>query len=355
MKENYKAWEIEPIKNAALMNKKDFYAHLVGWAILAANSHNVQPWRFILKPKKNIIDVCVTKEGILPISDPTGRQAFISVGCALENLITAMQYYFGSNYGDIELTAGHFIYPEFAAKARLQEKIASDYDGERLLKLQAIKKRTNNRAVYQTHREICDLIKSTIKTAAKIRKVKLHLISDDFTKKILANIQSFGDSYVIANKDFRRELSYFLLPNDTENFKGMPGNTFGLNDEMAKYVHEELKKTELNKELAKNFAAGGKAVMNSAPVIGVITIPKDEPREWIKAGRAFQRIALIATMHGISVAIHAAMVEVGILNWLLRMRLKTLERPAVVFRMGYCSEQTPHSPRMPAEHVTEVI
>lgn len=357
MKENYKAWEIEPIENQtalAAMKKEDFYRHLVGWAILAANSHNVQPWKFILRPKENIIDICVTPEGILPVSDPIGREAFISVGCAIENLTAASWLGYRINYR-IDINDKFSLYPKPAARIYLAVTEDARLADKSIFK--TIKQRKNNRGVYKIHYPLMQEIIFNMKRAAKEKDVRLHIIEDDITRKAFAYIQSKGDGYVIANKDFRQELAEYLLPNDTEKFKGMPGNTFGLNDEMAAMIHQELKKETLNKELAKNFAATSKAVINSAPIIGIITAPKDEPEYWIKAGMAFQRIALIAASYdnGISVAVHAAMVEIGILNWILRTRLKTLERPTVIFRIGYATQEMPHSPRMPAEKVTEVM
>lgn len=355
MKENYKAWEIEPVENPASMKKEDFYLHLVGWAILAANSHNVQPWKFILRPKESIIDVCVTPEGVLPVSDPTGRQAFISIGCAIENLAIA-----SSNYQincQISINEQYALYPKPAARIYLglvTTENARLADGQ-LFK--AIKQRRNNRSIYKINYPLMQEIILNMKKTAKERNVKLHMIQDDATRKIFAYIQSQGDGYVIANKAFRQELADYLLPNDTEKSKGMPGSTFGLNDQMAAIIHQELKKEVLNKDLAKNFAATSKAVINSSPVIGVITAPKDEPQYWIKAGMAFQKIALTAASYGngLNVAVHAAMTEVAILNWLLKIRLGTFERPTVIFRMGYATQKMPHSPRMPAGKVTEVV
>ena len=89
---NYRAWDIEPLKSETAA-KKDLYLNLVGWAILAASTHNVQPWRFIVRLPENIIDISLDKTGILPVSDKTGRQAYISIGCAAENLLLAAEYY----------------------------------------------------------------------------------------------------------------------------------------------------------------------------------------------------------------------------------------------------------------------
>jgi nitroreductase len=60
---------------------------LVRAAILAANAHNTQPWRFRVGPDR--IDVYADLTRTIGAMDPVRRELYISLGCALENMVVA--------------------------------------------------------------------------------------------------------------------------------------------------------------------------------------------------------------------------------------------------------------------------
>jgi hypothetical protein len=60
---------------------------LVRAAVLAANAHNAQPWHFALTP--NRIDLFADPTRTLGTMDPLLREMYLSLGCAVENLVLA--------------------------------------------------------------------------------------------------------------------------------------------------------------------------------------------------------------------------------------------------------------------------
>ena len=62
---------------------------LLRYATLAASSHNTQPWRFELAD--DCIRVFADASRQLLVADPDRRELFLSVGCAVENLIVAAE------------------------------------------------------------------------------------------------------------------------------------------------------------------------------------------------------------------------------------------------------------------------
>ncbi len=60
---------------------------LVRYATLAANSHNTQPWRFSFVPGGIVIAPDFARG--TPVVDPDDHHLWVSLGCALENLVLA--------------------------------------------------------------------------------------------------------------------------------------------------------------------------------------------------------------------------------------------------------------------------
>src|SRR5262245_42837270 len=60
---------------------------LVRLATLAANSHNSQPWRFLLSEDGIVIHPDLSRR--LPVVDPDDHHLWASLGCAAQNLVEA--------------------------------------------------------------------------------------------------------------------------------------------------------------------------------------------------------------------------------------------------------------------------
>jgi hypothetical protein len=64
---------------------------LVYYATLAANGHNTQPWKFAIR--EDAIEIHPDYSRSLPVVDPHDPALWISLGCALENLMVAARAY----------------------------------------------------------------------------------------------------------------------------------------------------------------------------------------------------------------------------------------------------------------------
>jgi hypothetical protein len=62
---------------------------LLRYAILAPSSHNSQPWRFRIEG--NAVHVAADESRWLRAADPDRRELFVSLGCAVENLVVAAE------------------------------------------------------------------------------------------------------------------------------------------------------------------------------------------------------------------------------------------------------------------------
>ena len=64
---------------------------ILRYAAMAPSGHNTQPWLFSIE--KNVITMHPDYSKRLPVVDPDDHALFISLGCALENLIIAARHY----------------------------------------------------------------------------------------------------------------------------------------------------------------------------------------------------------------------------------------------------------------------
>lgn len=349
--ENYDAWNLKPLEG--FTTKELFLKHLVAWATLAASTHNTQPWRFIIEPQSSTIHLCLDPYWVLPASDKNGRQAGISMGCALENLLRAASYYGAPCEVSYPLLPEGYPHPFITVL--VGERIASaEYDS---CILKTMRERKMNRKRFDPKQKIPPEVIKEISGITDKLGLTLDMITDWPTRNIMATAQYAADQIVIAMNDFRNELGRFFLPNSTLEPRGMPGFTYGLDDEMSEKIHEELlKEGAFDAYIAEAFPAGDLEAFKSAPLILVISIPEDTPYFRVLAGRALESIALLAEKSRLGFSVHAAMTEVAFSRGALKTRLMRPEQPVVICRIGYpiSGDTVPaHSPRVAPEQLTE--
>src|SRR5262252_6698925 len=117
---------------------------LVHAAILAANPHNTQPWRFRVGARR--IDVFADPARNIGTIDPFRREMHIGLGCALENLLQAA--------AAIGFQANPIMFPRPADPGHIATialapaaRVAAPLHG-------MIARRHTNRGAYDTHRAL---------------------------------------------------------------------------------------------------------------------------------------------------------------------------------------------------------
>src|SRR5689334_3569460 len=93
---NKKVWDVEEqeFPRGAPIETQLWF--LLRYAILAPSSKNSQPWRFAVEG--NQVELTAALDQRQPIADPEDRELYISLGCALENLLVAAEQ-FGFHHG----------------------------------------------------------------------------------------------------------------------------------------------------------------------------------------------------------------------------------------------------------------
>lgn len=362
---NFAAWQ------KAVLSADDFWqlshdelrlAYLASLAHLAANSHNTQPWHFKYESERNSLKILIETERVLPISDVKGRQAVISLGCALANIevgLEALQSAFEkqvhlSREQVISNNEPRILVAEYKLLGRKSEAVVSQ-DVSKMYN--AIFSRRVDRGEYDHDRKIDSEVLKKIESMGNISGVKTILINDWGRKVALAELQSQADSFVINNKKFAEELiNNWMLENDSLSELGMPGDTFRLNKDQTSKIKLRFKNNlGFESDDATGMVQLGKKGILSCQCVGLLTVEQDNPIEWLNAGITLEKGALLLESEGIAWAVHAGLAEVSQVNMLmLRPIAMTSKRPVVLFRAGYLKNnetRAPHSPRLAFEKV----
>ncbi len=350
--------------NHAAFSALDTYNQLAFLCLLghlAPSSHNTQPWRFLINKQTLQIIMYLERKFVLPASDEAGRQAVISLGCALENIFIGAAYYGYTAAIDLapiektDVLPAKDNQPSCVKIATINFSHATPQP-ELHSTVKAIFDRKVIRAEFDPTKTILEKDIAAIQQFADQETTQFHAVTDSLRRLGVAEFQAQADGFVINSSKFSKELGDWLLPNDTDSLLGMPGIGFGLQDDEAARLHNGLVgAAALRPEDGLKFAASGKIFIEKSPLIGIITTKQDDPLHWIAAGRLFEKIFLFLTEQNIQVAIHAGITEVSLIKKIFSMTLGTTRHTTVLFRAGYVKNEAdthrPFSPRLPLSSV----
>lgn len=308
--------------------------YFASWGVLAPSTHNTVPYKIHLG--KDYLTLHLDPSKVLPASDRDGRQATVSMGCALENIHQAAQAYGLDTAMELAPTV------TIALNGNPSEPDQSV--------LTALKLRQVNRAQYDERVHLPPTTQTQMREiAAQFPQLKLHLITDTFGnygKVAFGTFQRRADRAAIELPEFRAELAQWLKPNEVQMSRGMKLGEFGLHDEAARNFYAALsgEREFLPVELDK-FAEAGYDAMRTASAVAVLTAEVDTPTARLEAGMSYERTALQLQKEGFSTAVHAALTETGIplikiaSRTLMASVLRTTRTPLMVFRVGVPMEE----------------
>ena len=344
----FDAWRLAPLpldelRGGATPNEQAL-RYFASLALLAPSTHNTVPVRFHLDATAGAIVFALDRRAILPQSDPVGRQATVSLGAALANAALAAESY-GlettiSLHADAEERLRPFvdgcepIVPVARLTTGAPRRAAATAD---LAIVAAMCQRKMVRAEYDERVKLDSVVVDALTDIARrvAPGLALHLLTDAPTLLFLGKFQELADSTVINRPSFARELGDWFLENDSESVLGMRGREFGLDDDASRRFRAGLSgRGPLLPDETAAFAKAGNLGMRSSSAVAVITVKRDDLAHRVAAGRAFEEMALRLAQSGFAVAMHAGITEVEAPNMALRGRLRTLDRPTVVFRTG---------------------
>ena len=305
---------------------------LIRYASLAASSHNTQPWKFVIRP--DAVEIHPDYTRCLSSVDPGSRELWISLGCALENLLTgarAMGYAADVTYPD----AVDFIH------VRL---IADVPQGSPLF--DAIPLRQNTRSKYDGKPiKTSDLDQTQ---AIPLEPgVSLHWVLNPAELKTVADYVRQGDLSQYADKEFVQELIYWLRFNKREALASCDGlySRCSGSPETPRwlgrmFVNGAKPHQQADTDAKKLFSSSGAVVFASTA---------ENKTAWVRTGQVYERMALTMTSLNIKSAFLNQPIEASGLRGQFQSALGPgATRPQLLIRFGYAASM-PRSLRRPVE------
>lgn len=342
----FDAWRLRALSVAevAALDTRALLEYCAGLALLAPSTHNTVPQRIRIDAARSRLEFALDRRAILGESDPTGRQATISLGAALANAAIgaeAIGVRVSTRFHDFDERR---IRPAVDGTDPIVPIASLIFDREppsgvtrgaewlhAMLRRKMIRAEFDERV--RLDPALADELASIV--ATHHQGLTLHVITDAPTLLALGKFQELADSTVINRVPFARELADWLVENDSEWALGMRGREFGLGDAATRRFRDGLAgRGSLLPDEAAGFAKAGSVGMRSSSAVLVIAVERDDAGHRLAAGHAFEEVALCLSMANMAVAMHAGITEVEAPNLALRGRLRTLRRPTVVCRTG---------------------
>jgi len=303
---------------------------LIRYAILAPSSHNAQPWQFRIVGER--IDLLADRSRWLRVADADRRELYITLGCALENLLIAIEHF------RLPYTIRYFPDPGN------EEHVASIWIVERGVPVEsrpgdlfdAMTVRRTNHKVYDGRpipREAMEQLRDCLMEP----ELTLYLTDDPAVKSGVDELVVRADALLFANPEFREELGHWIGQ-----------GVFGTPWLFAKLTRFAVTYLDFGRQTARR----DEELLMSSPVFGVICSDMEGPRSWVRVGHLFERIYLRTTILGIGLQPMSQLTEVSDVRRELADLLpgKGL-LPQQPFRLGYAEQESGHTPRRPLEEV----
>lgn len=303
---------------------------LLRYAILAPSSHNTQPWKFSVGEDE--IQVFVDRTRWLKVADSDQRELYISVGCALENLLIATEHF---GYGHQVAYLPEPANEELAATVKfMPHGEPSPFRAPALF--EAISSRHTNRKFYE-ERPIPQSDLQHLQNRCVEEGIWLHMTDDILIKRKADELIVRGDAIQFSDFAFREELGYWVG-------QGLLGTPW-LMSKMA-----QLTVTYMN--MSKGQAKKDSEVLMSAPVLAALSSEVNNRESQVKVGQVFERVCLAATILGIRVHPMSQILQIPELKTEVgKLIPKSDVFPQHTFRLGYAEPEKGHTPRRQLDEV----
>jgi nitroreductase len=326
---------------------------LVRAAVLAANAHNAQPWHFAVTPDR--IDLFADLTRTLGAMDPLLREMYISLGCALENLVLA-----GPATG---LAPTVTLLPDPADPGHVARVDLVPSSGSVSPLFAAIPNRHTDRAAYDTSRPVEPGRLDDLTALVTAPDTGLVWFTD------AAAMRTFGDLTVRATEAINADQQQ-----SADDFAWYRTGWAEIQDRKDGITIDPSGKSPLIRAIAKllpvthqqsndGWLSGTRDVqIPTAAAFGALVVrDRIDPTQRLETGRAWQRMHLAATAAGLSMQPLCQIPErvdrersAGLpadITTAMTALLPGGQHPIMTFRIGSPTTDGLPSPRRPAADV----
>lgn len=297
---------------------------LVRYAILAPSVYNSQPWRFAIGESE--VRLFVDRSRWLRVADTDQRELYLSVGCALENLLIAAEH---------AGLAPRVSYLPDAASPDLAALVALAPGGSPSPKrppalLAAIPMRETNRLAYEP-RPIPREDLARLQAFGSEDGVETLVSADPDLRYRVAVLVARGDLSRYADPAYRRERGRWIG-------RGAFGDTW-LGARIGQLVVTAF-------DLGERYARRDSQLVLGAPALAIVHSAGNDRAWQVRAGQALERVWLGAAALGISVQPLSQPLQIPALKAELATLLpRGAGTPQQLLRLGYAAPERRHTPR----------
>lgn len=314
---------------------------LIYKATLAPSGHNTQPWKFSVN--RNIILIYPDFDRTLPVVDTDNHALYISLGCALENLVISAK--------QDGLISSVDYFPEDEAEECIRVTLTDESTQKEKELFEAIPVRQSNRSMYDK-RKISSVDIEKLLQANNSETISVKTF-DTKGKEVEPVIKLVKEACEIQfnDKHFVEELISWIRFKKSEvrtKKDGLSAKVIGFPN-VPRWLGRLILKTFVKPE---SEASKTEKQIRSSSHLFLFVCNENEKRDWVETGRIFQRIALTAASLGIAHAHLNMPCEVESVREKLSalLNLKNEEQPLLLIRLGYADEM-PRSLRRPIDEV----
>lgn len=305
---------------------------IIKYAAKAPSGHNTQPWKF--KIEDNSIAILPDFTRALPVVDSDNHALYISLGCALENLLIAA-HHFGFNTQTTIHNGNKFSFIQINLAVAETKRHHALFD--------CITKRQVTRNQYSKDKIQDDKLNALFgDIAEKGVRIKKFVEKKEIEQLIPFIIE--GSNRQFKNKQFKKELVSWIRFNKKavqQTGDGLWASSMGFPNIPRWFGYFVMMFLTSAQSEAKRW----KKLIEQSAGFALFSVEKNDAKHWIKLGQTFQRFRLKATQLNICHS-HANMPceEEAVRKKLVNHFGLTGQTLLLLVRFGY-SELLPYSYR----------
>jgi len=303
---------------------------LIRYAIAAPSGHNSQPWLF--RWQQEALEVHADESRWLRVADDDRRELFLSLGCAIENLMVAAEHF------DMKpCLALHPCCDPHSLVATLRFGAATEVSAFRpSLLFDNIGTRFTIHGHHEAHPIPHEVLRSLGKLIVESDVVLELNDHPDFHAKI-DRLVTQADAMIFADPAYRDELAEWI-----------GRGVFGTPWLLSKLASLAVAHCNLGGLVGRSDVKH----IDSSPTLAILSTIGNSVETRLRAGMVYERLSLAAAAHGIALQPLSQIVQIDSLKHeLAKLQPDPTLVPQIPFRLGYATPPATRTPRRKIEEV----